>query len=608
MPAAFNFSASPFDCLDAAERQLVRDHVDIAEFREGETVLGEGMAPAHLYVLIEGHVRQFEGEEPLAIYGPDDCFDGRALMAGRVSGRFVAADEVRAHRLDKDAVTRLICGNATFGALLFADLSGKLGAISGWQGQHEMQSLTMARVGQAVVRPAHFVDASTDIVSVVKLFQAQRTTHVLVRDTRSEPPRLGIFTTTGLQRAILGGTPLSQLPVGELANYALVTVRPGDHLFDALALMIRHKIHRVVVAEGGHIHGILEQLDLLSFLSNHSYLITRQILEARDLAEIGQAARQITRLIGILHRGGTRVGLIAQLVQELNAKLFERTWELIAPPELLANSCLFVMGSEGRGEQLLKTDQDNALVLRDGWQPPADLAAICERFSQALIDFGYPECPGGIMVRNPVWRLAATEFAQQVRRWLLVPDAQSLMRLAIFLDAQPVSGDTALLEHVRGQLLQLAVDNDAVLARFASAVQMFPEGGHWWSRLFSIGGQPPEQLDLKKAGLFPIVHGVRSLAFEQRVAATGTAARIEALVAAGRLPAELGTDLLDSLHFFMELRLRIGLDALETGRSAGSGIDLHQLGSLERDLLKDTLGVVKRFKALLQRHFRLDAL
>ena len=81
---------------------------------------------------------------------------------------------------------------------------------------------------------------------------------------------------------------------------------------------------------------------------------------------------------------------MARLVQELNAKLFERAWQLIAPAELVANSCLFVMGSEGRGEQLLKTDQDNGLILRDGYAPPANLDAMCQQFSDALARFRLP--------------------------------------------------------------------------------------------------------------------------------------------------------------------------------------------------------------------------
>ena len=609
VPNAFNFAASPFDCLNSTERQLVRDHVDIAYFREGAVLLAPGAVPSHLFVVIKGHVRQFDGDELVASFGPDDCFDGRALIAGRAGSRFVAAEEVLAYQLAKQAVNELILRNATFGALLFADLSKKLSALAERGSQHELQSLSLTRIDEALVRPAPIVDGETDIVSVVRLFQAEHIGHVLVRDARSEPPRMGVFTTTGLQRAILHGVPLDQLPVRELASFQLVSLRLGAPLFDALALMIRHQVHRIVVTDGDRIAGFVEQLDLLSFLSNHSYLITRRILEADSIEALARAADQITHLVGLLHRGGTRVGHTARLVQELNAKLFERAWQLIAPPELVANSCLFVMGSEGRGEQLLKTDQDNALVLRDGYAPPPDLAAICQRFSDALAAFGYPECPGRIMVSNPEWRRPAAEFGQTVRRWLLMPDAESLMALAIFIDAHAVCGDAQLLAQVRAQVDQLVVDNDVLKARFAAAIDAFETGSGWWNRLLSLGGDSVgEQLDVKKAGLFPLVHGVRSLALEARLAPTSTVERIEALVAAGKLPADLAPELVDSLYFFMGLRLKAGLDALELGRQNGRLVDVARLTSLERDLLKDALGVVKRFKALLRQRYRLDQL
>lgn len=604
MPSAFNFSASPFDCLSADERQLVREHVDIGYWREGETLLGPAMPPNHLIVVIKGFVHQYEGDEQVGRYGPDDNFDGRALVAGKVSSRFVAAEEVLAYLLHREAVTELISRNATFGALLFADLSQKLSALSARHSQPQLQSLTTARVAQAEVRPVQTVPGETDIVSVVRCFMAHRTDNVLVHDTSDTGDRLGIFTTTGLQRAILHGTPLAQLPVRELATFRLVTIAPDAYLFDALATMIRHKVRRLVVRDADQrILGTLDQLDVLGFLSNHSTLITRQIAEASDLAALQSAAERITTLIGLLHRGGTKVQLIARLVQELNAQLFERAWQLIAPPELVANSCLFVMGSEGRGEQLLKTDQDNGLVWRDGYVPPPELPAICERFSQALVTFGYPECPGRIMVNNPAWHHDAATFGETVRRWLLIPSPESLMDLAIFLDAHAVAGDATLLEGVRREVFQLVMDHDVLLARFAAAINAFDEGVGWWNRLLHRG-DGGSQLNLKKAGLFPLVHGVRSLALAHRIAATGTVARIEALAADQRLPPDLATDLIDSLHFFMELKLRRGLDAAPGDDPQAIAVD--KLSPLDRDLLKDTLGVVKRFRTMLGQRFRLD--
>nr|WP_236599291.1 DUF294 nucleotidyltransferase-like domain-containing protein [Ramlibacter monticola] len=591
--------------MSADEQRLVRDHVDVGYFREGATLLAPGVEPAHLFVVIKGRVQQFDGDECVASYGPDDCFDGRALVAGKASSRFVAQEEVLVHLVARQAVSELISRNATFGALLFADLSQKLNAIAEQAVAQERQSLALGRVGEAYLRTAHAVDADDDIVSVVKVFQARHTGNVLVRDARAQPPRTGVFTTTGLQRAVLQGTPLERLPVRDFATFELVTVRPQDSLVEALALMIRHQVHRLVVMDGERVVGFLEQLDLLSFLSNHSYLITVQIVQAEDLAALARAAEQVTRLTALLWRGGAKAGAIARLVGELNAKLFERAWALIAPQDLFENSCLFVMGSEGRGEQLLKTDQDNGLVLRDGYDCPHDLAAICQRFSDALTSFGYPECPGRIMISNPQWRQPAEAFGQMVRRWLLMPDAESLIALAIFIDARPVCGDAALLAQVRAEVDRLLSDSDALLARFAAAIDAFEQESGWWNRLFFLG-DGDKALDLKKAGIFPLVHGVRSLAFEARLACTGTVERIEALCAMGRLPRGVGAELVDSLHFFMGLKLQAGLDA--RGGSNGRLIHVESLTSLQRDLLKDALAAVKRFQAMLRHRYRLDML
>ena len=606
MPNAFNFSASPFDCLTPTEQRLVRDSVDVAYYPEGETILEVGTEPTHLFVIIKGYVTQYDGDEVITTYGPDDTFDGRGLVAGKTSNRFVAMEEVVAYQLARQTVTDLIADNATFGALLFSDLSNKLSALSQRQSQHELQSLTLSRVDEAFLRSAHFVDAQTDVLSVVKVFQAQRTTHVLVRDTCVSPPRLGIFTTTALQRAILDGRPLAELPVKAFSSFELVTVKPSDQVGDALAALMRHRVHRLIVAEGDHIVGVLEALDVFSFLSNHSHLITVQVDAAHDIESLAQAASQITRMVTVLYRSGTRVSLIARLVQDLNARLFERAWQLIAPPELVANSCLFVMGSEGRGEQLLKTDQDNGLILRDGYKPPEDLDAICQQFSQALGRFGYPECPGHIMVSNPMWRKSAYDFGQMVQKWLLMPDADSLMNLAIFLDAHPVCGDAHLLEHAQQVLTRLATDNDAMLARFAAAIDAFGNSQGWWNRLLGLDDQ--KGLHLKKEGIFPLVHGVRSLALAEHLQDTSTTARIEALVAKAVITPALGADLTQSLHFLMGLKLKAGLAEMETQHEVSGAVDVTKLSTLERDLLKDALGVVKHFKVLMRSRFKLDAL
>lgn len=604
MPNAFNFSVSPFDCLDASEQRLVRDQVNVAYFRPGEVLLDAGDVPQHLFVLIKGYVQQFDGSELLATYGPDDSFDGRALVAGRAGSRFVAVDEVLAYELSHEAVNALIASNDTFSALLFSALGQKVQAVAGRNAEREMQSLHMARVDEALLSPPHSVPADTDIVSVVRLFQAEKTSNVLVRDDAVQPPRWGIFTTSALQRAILDGRPLDRLPVGELASWELITVRPDDQVGEALVLMQRHGVHRVVVQDDGMILGLLESLDLFGFLSNHSMLIDRRLRAATDLDALARAAAQMNDMIRRQYRGGTRVELLARLVQDLNGRLFEQAWQLIAPPELVQNSCLLVMGSEGRGEQLLKTDQDNALLLRDGYVPPDDLPAICARFSEALARFGYPPCPGNVMLSNATWRGTVQDFARRVRKWLVLPEADSLINLAVFMDAHAVCGDAELLASLRRQVFGMLADDDAMMSRFAAVVDAFGDGTRWWRRMLG-GGEA--NLNVKKAGMFPLVHGVRSMALAERIDATSTEARIRALQEAGALDAETAQELTESLHFFMGLRLKAGLDEMDRGQPVSGKVDLAGLTPLERDLLKDALAAVRRFRAQLRLRFRLGA-
>lgn len=604
MPNAFNFSASPFDCLNTQEQQLVRDSVDIAYFKEGEIILDVGTAPTHLFILIKGYVRQLENGEEVAVYGSDDCFDGRGLMAGKVSSQFIASEEVVSYQLAKATVNALISDNATFGALLFADLSKKLNALAERRSQYEINSLSLAQVNQAFLREIHIVDADTNLFEVVRIFTEKRTNNVLVRDAAS---KLGIFTITNLQRAILSKLPLEATPVGPLSNYKLITVQATDHLYEALAVMIRHSVHRVIVMSDDQAIGTLEQVDLLSFIANSSSLVVQKIQQAKTLEDLRVPADQITNLISLLHRNGTKVSMIARLVQELNAKLFERAWSLIASSELLANSCLFVMGSEGRGEQILKTDQDNGLIVANTFEISVEVIEACNRFSAALIEFGYPECPGRIMVNNPEWRMSEESFSNATRQWLMEPTPDSLMNLAIFLDSHPISGNSTLLHNVKEGLFKLATDNQFLMARFASAIESFSSETGWWNRFLTLGNDSSEnRVNLKKAGIFAITHGVRSLALENHIQANSTAERVQELVQLHKLPKDLGNEVIESLHLLMELRLKSGLVELETNKPVSGEIDISRLSTLDRDLLKDSLSVVKRFKQYLRQHFHLE--
>ncbi|MDP2004190.1 MAG: putative nucleotidyltransferase substrate binding domain-containing protein [Rubrivivax sp.] len=475
--------------------------------------------------------------------------------------------------------------------------------------QREMLSLVTARIRDAYLRKPHYVDGGTDLVAVCRDLSAHALTYALVRDMHEGRPRLGIFTTTDLRDALLRPVPPQQLAVREVAHFDLVSIGVDADLFEALWLMVRHRVHRLVVLEGDAVLGVLSQLDLVSFVSNHSHIVALQIDDATSLADLRAAARRVDEMIKLLHGAGIRIERITRLVSELNTRLFSRLWALLAPPEVVANTCLVVMGSEGRGEQILKTDQDNALLLRDGFEWPG-LGALTTEFNAALAELGYPPCPGDIMLTNPRWCQPLAAFRQTIYSWMYgadggpVPDGP--MHLAIFFDAVAVAGDASLLEQARAYLERVLSGDDALLARFAAAADQFQEPGHWFKRLTTRRNEQP--LDLKKLGTFPIVHGVRALSLQYGVRERSTAARLAQLVVQQRIDAGLASDLVDALQLLMSIRLTHQLQQREQGLAASNEVRPSDLSTLEREPLHDALAIVRRFRQFLRQHFRTETL
>ncbi len=467
--------------------------------------------------------------------------------------------------------------------------------------QREMLSLVTARVRDAYVRKPFYIDGALDLVSVCRKLAEHGLTHALVRDAGAGGERLGIFTTTDLRDALLRPEPPAELAVREVAHFDVVEVQADAELFEALWLMVGHRVHRLLVRDGTQVLGVLAQLDLVSFVANHSHIIALQIDEADSVAELQAAAVRVDELVALLHGSGIRIARITRLVSGLNTRLFARLWMLVAPPELVAHSCLLVMGSEGRGEQILKTDQDNALLLRDGFEWPG-LERIAAEFAAALALLGYPHCPGDIMVTNPLWRQPLAAFRETIGGWLYGTQPDGPMHLAIFFDAAAVAGDAHLLHDAREYMYAILTDQDLYLARFAAAADQFQEPGRWWTRLTARRDEQP--LDLKKLGTFPIVHGVRALSLQYGVRAQGTSDRLQRLVALGRIDEALARDLLDALHLLMGVRLNHQLQQREHGLQAGNEVRPSELGTLEREPLRDALAIVKRFRQFLRHHFR----
>jgi CBS domain-containing protein len=603
----FSFASAPFNELISTERTLLQEHALTVQHRAGEAILLPNAAQAQfLWVMHSGHVQQ-EEHGHMHVLGAGESFNWRGVLTGHNHVTATALDDVLVWQLPKDTLMNLLASNARFSAKVFSEVACHLADDEEIDHNRELMSLMLVRVKDAYLQKPFYVDGALDLVSVCRLLSEHKITHTLVRDVQDGDERIGMFTTTDLRDALLHPTPPARLAVREVARFDLITLSPDAELFDALLVMLRHRVHRVLVKDGNAIVGILSQLDLMSFMSNHSHLITLQVEQAHTVDELQVAALQVDDTIKLLQRGGMRIEIISRLVSELNSQIFARLWSLLAPPELVQNSCLLVMGSEGRSEQILKTDQDNALLLRDGYQQP-NLEEVTQQFSDALLTFGYPPCPGLIMVTNPLWCQSLGAFRQTIGQWLYGADAEGKMNLAIFMDARAVAGDATLLANARDYALKLAIGSDTFIGRMASAIDQFAEpASGWWHRLPLLHSREPETFDLKKIGTFPIVHGARALALEYRLDALGTVERLQALANQQVLPAPLVRDLIETLRMLMTLKLRNNLRQISLGQTISNLVELSSLGTLDRDQLTDALSIIRQFKQFLRLHYRLES-
>jgi CBS domain-containing protein len=270
-----------------------------------------------------------------------------------------------------------------------------------------------------------------------------------------------------------------------------------------------------------------------------------------------------------------------------------------------------VLGSEGRREQTLTTDQDNAIIYADGLSAEeiAEIEAFSEMLIDSLIEIGVPPCPGGIMAKNKFWRRSFGEWAEILDNWLTNPLPENILNGSMFFDLRTIYGDPTLEKGLREILARRLKEEKMFLTRSAANVNRFkPPLG----RLGGIKTEHDEehrgQVDVKKAGIFAITEGVKALAMEAGAMSGGTRERIRTLVEKQVLSQKLADDLEASYNFLVFLRLRCQVDNIRAGKQPGNYITLAKLNHMEKGRLKIAFEEVNEFHEFLRVHFRVHLL
>jgi len=603
---AFNADVLPFNLLDEDEYSLLQDSLDIAYYQASEVIISTGDVPEGLYIILKGCVSELDVKNAdqrrghtFVHYTNDDYFGAWSALRGSAIHDFIADEETICYILPTKILLDLIYRNPHFGDFFNKNLSLQNELLEQKNDSLNMTEFMLARIDSSCMRDASLLPHGSSLEDATRFMNEQQVDCALVQRGK----RYGMVTGTDLLNAIV----LDKLPVTTdvqaIANYRLITVESGDYLFNALILMTLHQIDRVVVMQSSELHGIIDLADTLSYFSSHSHVVGLRIERATSIDELKAAAGDMGNLIRSLYAQGVKVRFAMDLLAALNQRLMSKLFNLVVPESVLPHVCLLMMGSEGRGEQIVRIDQDNGLIIRDSLDWP-ECQQTMEYYTQTLVDLGYPRCPGQVMVNNPFWVQPLSEWTQRMRDWVAKADSDSLLNLAISIDAHAVAGNKALFKTSRNWLLRELQQQQRFLTSFAEVALVFE------TPLNFMGGirDRAAGIDVKKGGIFPIVHGVRVLAMQYQVAETNTYKRIESLIKLGVLPPRLASELMESFSILQWFRLAHHLQQQEqdcTPEELNNDINLESLDRLEKDLLRQSLQVVKDFKKHLSLRYRL---
>lgn len=467
-------------------------------------------------------------------------------------------------------------------------------------------------LGSLIRRRPITIALDATVREAIRIMDDKRIGSIIVADADGKLP-LGIFTLRDLlHRVALPGCTLD-LPIAAVMTAGVITVKPHTTAYQAALIMGRRGLrHLVVVDEAGNLLGIVSQNDLFALQRTGLNDITGSIRGASDIAALQACSRDIRSLAATLLGQGVAADQLTHLISTLNDLLTLRIIELTHDEYDLPQVkwCWVALGSEGRYEQTLSTDQDNGIIFDpDGGDVEAlrkSLLPFAESVNRKLDSCGFPLCKGGIMAGNPEWCLSLEEWRGKFARWIQTPEPKALLNASIFFDFRPLYGDEDLSHSLR-QWLHGATGKATLFLRLMTenALQCQPPLGLIRDFVYENNKDFPHTIDLKMHGARPFVDAARIFALANGVTVTSTAQRLRGAAEAGSFGADVEA-MIDGFYFIQQLRLR-RQQALQAGQDdAGANrIDPDELNELDRLILKEAFKQARKLQDKLKLDYRL---
>ncbi|HSF48470.1 MAG TPA: putative nucleotidyltransferase substrate binding domain-containing protein [Burkholderiales bacterium] len=448
---------------------------------------------------------------------------------------------------------------------------------------------------------------STSIRAALETMNKLAIGSIIVIGDRQEPR--GIVTLREvLERVALAERDLSQ-PVEQIMSTELKTLPSHAPAYEAALLMTRHGIAHIPVVEDGRLVGVVSESLLFSLQNAGLRQIRRGIESAASIEDLSALSEYTREAVHPMLEQGASADHVARFISTMSDLLTQRAIELEFTHPLPGGIefCWISMGSEGRLEQTLSSDQDNGIIFEgegsaEHWRQL--LTPMARAVNEALARCGFPLCRGNIMASNPQWCLNLDEWKGKFADWINNAHPEALLNATIFFDFRPLHGETDLAVELRRWLADHVFGHNRFLLQMTqNALENQPPLGLVRDFILTSGGEHPHTLDLKVNGITPFVDAARVYSLATGVTHTNTLSRLR--LAGQQLkvaPAEVEA-WIEGFSFIQLLRLRRQDLQRQRGEKPHNHLDPDELNEMERRMLKEAMRQARKLQSRLARDY-----
>jgi CBS domain-containing protein len=570
-------------------------------------------APQFLYLIRQGRVsgrRDIPGiEETAFLLDAGSLFSIGSAFANRpVSTTYSAVDDCFCLLFPVEAMRQLASQSIPFSEFLNNRIWGllqesRIALRNAFASQALAEQSLESRVGDLALKKPLTIGPNKSLREALTLIDEKKVGSILVVEDRRTI--LGILTRYDvLSRVTLNNLDLST-PISAVMTPDVKTLTVDDTAEMAGLLMSRFNIRHLPVLDQGELVGIISERDLFSLQRLSLSNISSAIRGTDELAQLKKCADDIRKFARNLLGQGVQARQLTTLISHLNDVLTVRLIEIYAAKHQLnmTQFAWIALGSEGRSEQTIATDQDNALVFSDSASESQREAYLCfaREVNQALNECGYPLCKGNIMASNPELCLTQHEWLIRFSRWIEQGNPQDLLNASIFFDFRVLAGNPDLLSPLKDYVRTKAAATPRFIKLLAENSLNSRVPLNWFGAIepTEIDGQKTIDLKLQGTAIMVDVARIYSLAFG--IEAINTRERLAAVGRALNVPESESAAWITAFEFLQTQRL-----AVQIGEAKIEGnpnvIDIEKLNIVDRSILKESLSKVRS----LQQHLQLD--